>query len=90
MDQWHALAAPDGPQFPWDASSTMVLPPPFFARTKQGLTGNLCDARALLVLGDNVTTDHISPIGRIGASSPAAAWLRTAGVTSLGSYGERQ
>lgn len=90
MDQWHALAAPDGPQFAWDASSTMVLPPPFFARTKQGLTGNLCDARALLVLGDNVTTDHISPIGRIGASSPAAAWLRTAGVTSLGSYGERR
>lgn len=87
---WAALDAPDAEQFPWDPASTMVLAPPFFARPLPGLTGDIHGARALLVLGDNVTTDHISPIGRIAASSPAAAWLRAHGQGNPGSYGERR
>ncbi|WDF75134.1 aconitate hydratase AcnA [Novosphingobium sp. KACC 22771] len=87
---WADLDAPDGPQFPWDPASTMVLPPPFFECAAGGLIGDLHGARALLVLGDNVTTDHISPIGRIAASSPAAAWLRAHGQHNPGSYGEQR
>ena len=88
--EWQALDAPATAQFPWDSASTMMLAPPFFARAAQGMTGDLTGARALLVLGDNVTTDHISPIGRIAATSPAAAWLREAGDPRAGSYGERR
>ncbi|WCT79956.1 aconitate hydratase AcnA [Novosphingobium humi] len=87
---WADLDAPDGLHFPWDPASTMVLRPPFFQSAAQGLTGDLHGARALLVLGDNVTTDHISPIGRIAPSSPAAAWLRAHGQDHPGSYGERR
>lgn len=87
---WEALDAPEADQFPWDPASTMVLAAPFFSRPVRGLTGDLHGARALLVLGDNVTTDHISPIGRIAAASPAAAWLRAHGQDNPGSYGERR
>ena len=87
---WQALQAPATARFPWDTASATILPPPFFASDTAGLTGDLLGARALLVLGDNITTDHISPIGRIAASSPAAGWLAAAGESVLGSYGQRR
>lgn len=89
---WDALAAQTAPRFAWDAASTFIQPPPFFADAPRRLDGDILGARPLLVLGDNVTTDHISPIGRIQPASPAAALLRAAGTAegSFGSYGDRR
>lgn len=87
---WDGLEAAETVRFPWNPASTMMLPPPFFTRPVQAVVQDLPGARPLLVLGDNVTTDHISPIGRIAATSPAAAWLREAGQSSPGSYGQRR
>ncbi len=89
---WASLAAPKGARFPWDAGSSFIQPPPFFAQSSPVMGDDLIDARALLVLGDNVTTDHVSPISRIQATSPAAAYLRSVGVGDgrYGSYGDRR
>ncbi|WP_371432531.1 aconitate hydratase [Novosphingobium sp.] len=91
-EAWRALDAPCTPQFPWDALSAFIQPPPFFDEPRTGLLEDIVDARALLVLGDNVTTDHISPIGRIQPDTPAAAYLRSTGAAegSFGSYGDRR
>jgi aconitate hydratase len=76
-EHWKSMAAPTGDTYAWDAASTYVQKPPFF----DGLTpapGEMTDiagARALAVLGDSVTTDHISPAGSIPASSPAGRYL---------------
>lgn len=89
---WDALAAQSAPRFAWDAASTFIQPPPFFAAAPRRLDGDIVAARPLLVLGDNVTTDHISPIGRILPASPAGRFLRDAGAAAgeLGSYGDRR
>lgn len=90
---WHALEAPTTPQFPWRDGSTFLRQPPFFnTTTVQHDKPDIVDARALLVLGDDVTTDHISPIGRIAPQSPAGRWLleRGVGEHSLGGYGDRR
>lgn len=71
---WSALAAPEGELYPWDRHSTYLRPPPFVdpdARTQLGRYV----AQPLLVLGDDVTTDHISPAGAIAANGDAARWL---------------
>jgi len=91
-EHWKSMAAPTGDTYAWATESTYVQKPPFF----DGLTpepGELTDivgARALAVLGDSVTTDHISPAGSIPASSPAGKYLVEHGVAprdfnSLGS-----
>ncbi|WP_447751449.1 aconitate hydratase AcnA [Sphingopyxis fribergensis] len=77
---WAALDAPDSALFPWDAGSTYLRPPPFVRPdARPALDGAL--ARPLLVLGDDITTDHISPAGAIPAGTPAARYLIERGET---------
>ena len=81
-DRWRALPIPDGDRYAWDPASTYIARPPFF----EGMTlepapvAPIEGARALVVLGDSVTTDHISPAGSIAARSPAGEWLQARGV----------
>ena len=82
-DRWRALPIPAGDRYAWDALSTYIAKPPFF----DGLTAepppvaDIAGARVLAVLGDSVTTDHISPAGSIAPWSPAGTWLQEHGVT---------
>ena len=93
-DRWRALPIPDGDRYAWDPASTYIARPPFF----EGMTrrpaaiDDIVAARALVVLGDSVTTDHISPAGSIAAGAPAGAWLQDNGVMPLefNSYGSRR
>jgi aconitate hydratase len=93
-DRWRALPIPDGDRYAWDPASTYVARPPFF----EGLASDadaardVEGARVLAVLGDSVTTDHISPAGTIPAWSPAGAWLQSRGVepADFNSYGARR
>ena len=93
-ERWRAIAIPAGDRYAWDEVSTYIANPPFFA----GLTAQpapLTDiegARVLALLGDSVTTDHISPAGSIAAWSPAGLWLQEQGVSPLdfNSYGARR
>jgi aconitate hydratase len=71
---WHALAAPETPRFPWNPASTALRRPPFAAVTEGSLLGRY-DAYPLLVLGDDVTTDHISPASAIPPDSEVADFL---------------
>jgi aconitate hydratase len=93
-DRWRALPIPAGNQFAWDPDSTYVARPPFLDRAsiEPAPLADLLNARALAVLGDSVTTDHISPAGSIAPSSPAGQWLQAHGVTPLefNSYGSRR
>jgi aconitate hydratase A / 2-methylisocitrate dehydratase len=93
-DRWRALPVPAGDRYAWDPESTYVALPPFFT----GITAepapltDVVDARALAVLGDSVTTDHISPAGTIARTSPAGEWLVEHGVEprEFNSYGARR
>ena len=92
--RWGALPIPDGDRYAWDARSTYVADPPFFAGTTltPDPVRDIEGARVLAWLGDSVTTDHISPAGSIAAWSPAGAWLQQHGVAPLdfNSYGARR
>ncbi len=72
---WAALSAPTTTRFPWDAASTYLRAPPFVNFGPTTAEAALLCAHPLLVLGDDITTDHISPAGAIPARSDAAAWL---------------
>jgi aconitate hydratase len=72
---WAALAAPDGARFPWDPASTYLRRPPFVGFGPGAESAGTLAAHPLLVLGDDITTDHISPAGAIPRDSDAAAWL---------------
>ena len=93
-DRWRSLPVPTGQQFDWTDDSTYIRNPPFF----EGLTreptppSNIYGARVLAVLGDSVTTDHISPAGSIPADSPAGRYLISKGVAPVdfNSYGARR
>ena len=93
-DRWRALPIPSGDRYAWEPTSTYVALPPFF----EGLTAtppsirDIEGARVLAVLGDSVTTDHISPAGSIAPWSPAGQWLQEHGVAPLefNSYGARR
>ncbi len=93
-DRWRALPVPEGDRYEWDPGSDYIAAPPFFA----GLTpepapiAGISGARVLAVLGDSVTTDHISPAGVIPAWSPAGQWLQEQGVppTEFNSFGARR
>src|SRR4051794_20667376 len=93
-EQWQNLPTPTGSTFEWDADSTYVRKPPYF----EGMSAEPSDvtdiegARVLAVLGDSVTTDHISPAGSIKADSPAGAYLQEHGVErrDFNSYGSRR
>ncbi|XP_063704644.1 cytoplasmic aconitate hydratase-like [Culicoides brevitarsis] len=91
---WQGLQAPSGKLYPWDASSTYIKHPPFFENMTRELpkVSSITNARALLYLGDSVTTDHISPAGSIARNSPAARYLAERGLKprDFNSYGSRR
>ena len=86
---WQAVTGTTGPCYNWP-DSTYIAEPPFMEATDT--MGDIKGARALGIFGDSVTTDHISPAGRIGADTPAAKWLRSKGVAEadFNSYGSRR
>lgn len=93
-ENWNALNAPEGSQYTWDPSSTYIKNPPYFEGMglEPGVLSDIRGARALAVLGDSVTTDHISPAGSIGEESPAGRYLISQGVVKkeFNSYGSRR
>jgi aconitate hydratase len=93
-DRWRSLPVPNGTQFKWDPTSTYVRKPTFFeSLTKQpGPLADIRAARILALLGDFVTTDHISPAGNIAKNSAAAQYLSENGVapSEYNSYGARR
>jgi aconitate hydratase len=91
---WSALDVPEGDLYAWDQQSTYVKNPPYFegmTMTPPGVRP-IAHARALALLGDSITTDHISPAGSIPAASPAGKWLIEQGVKTadFNSYGSRR
>ena len=86
-DRWQRLEVPDGETFAW-GDSTYLQRPPYFDR--QAAPGDLMGARALVRLGDSVTTDHISPAGAIPVDSVAGRYLLDRGVTQLNTYASRR
>ncbi len=91
---WRTLPVPTGDTFAWDDASTYIRKPSFFddiSPTPKPLT-DLVGARALAILGDSVTTDHISPAGNIARNSPAAKYLAERGVppAEYNQYGARR
>lgn len=93
-EAWSAIPQEPGERFPWRADSQFIRPPPFAsgAMALPLLDGDLLGGRILALLGDDVTTDHISPIARIPLDSEAGAWLIGQGETgaSLQSYSARR
>ncbi len=92
---WEALSTPSGLQYPWDDASTYLHNPPYFDLPEPpAATGGVLwkDARCLLLLGDKVSTDHISPAGEIPPETPAGKYLAAHGVaaTDLNTYGARR
>ncbi len=92
--RWKSLDTPTGKTFEWDLQSTYVRKPPYFdemPRNPLPLT-DIANARVLAILGDSVTTDHISPAGNIKADSPAGKYLTHHGVDrkDFNSYGSRR
>jgi aconitate hydratase len=91
---WGAIKTPEGRVYAWDDKSTYVKNPPYFdgMSMQPAPLGDIKGARALAVLGDSVTTDHISPAGNISKSSPAAKYLLSQGVQAVdfNSYGARR
>ena len=77
---WERLPAPVGNRFAWEAASTYFIRPPFFDAPSRSTIADIEKARPLVVLGDSVTTDHISPVGPIPAQSTAATYLTRLGV----------
>ena len=91
---WQALKIPKGRTYLWEGSSTYVRKPPFFTNIPKvpAPLKDLSGARCLVMLGDSVTTDHISPAGNIAKNSPAAKYLVEHGVSpaDFNSYGSRR
>jgi aconitate hydratase len=94
-EQWRALDVPKGDTFAWDPKSTYIRKPSFFDDMTLELPaamGDLHGARILALLGDSITTDHISPAGNIAKDSPAAKYLTEHGVAprDFNQYGARR
>jgi len=93
-EHWKKMSSPTGPIFQWGESSTYVKEPPYFEDfgPKPSALRDVEGARALAVLGDSVTTDHISPAGAIPVDSPAGKYLIAHGVerNDFNSYGARR
>jgi aconitate hydratase len=93
-ERWRALPIPSGDRYIWEDGSTYIAKPPFFDGLgfEPRAVGDIVDARVLAMLGDSVTTDHISPAGSIAPWSPAGTWLQAHGVGPLdfNSYGARR
>ncbi|CAN5579292.1 aconitate hydratase AcnA [soil metagenome] len=92
-EQWQELPVPEGDLYEWDAASTYVQEPPYFLDDQIAPdAGDIVGARVLALLGDSVTTDHISPAGSIARTSPAGQYLIECGVSPMefNSYGSRR
>ncbi len=93
-ESWRAVVTPTDRLYRWEAQSTYIREPTFFAglALKAAVIPRLSSARVLLVLGDSVTTDHISPAGAIPPNSPAGKWLQEHGVAvaDFNTYGSRR
>jgi aconitate hydratase len=93
-ERWRSLPTPTGDTFEWDDASTYVRKPPYFEgmTTSPAAVTDIAGARVLALLGDSVTTDHISPAGSIKADSPAGRYLSDRGIDRLdfNSYGSRR
>jgi aconitate hydratase len=93
-EEWKKLKVPTGDRYAWDAKSTYVKHPPYFEgmQKEPSPIADITDARVLLVLGDSITTDHISPAGSIKKSSPGGKYLIDHGVdvADFNSYGSRR
>ncbi len=92
--QWNAMQCPEGELYRWDPTSTYIQEPPYFREfslTPKPLQ-DVRGARVLVMLGDSVTTDHISPAGDIPVESPAGRYLMERGITKrdFNSYGSRR
>src|SRR3954466_4410423 len=93
-DRWKHLQVPGGDRFAWEADSTYIRNPPFFEHITMETTPvrDITGARVLALLGDSITTDHISPAGSIKKDSPAGKYLMAHGVqpSDFNSYGARR
>jgi len=94
-DRWASIEVTGGDRFSWDPNSTYIKNPPYFegmSREAPEKVSDLSGMRALAVLGDSITTDHISPAGSIKLNSPAGSYLTSHGVTAqmFNSYGSRR
>jgi aconitate hydratase len=93
-EHWKELPSPTGALYEWDPESTYVQEPPFFTDLgpEPGEPTDIAGARVLCLVGDSVTTDHISPAGSIAPASPAGKWLKEQGVEvrDFNSYGSRR
>jgi aconitate hydratase len=93
-ERWRDLPVPAGDRYAWDPTSTYVALPPFFSglSPRPEPMADVVEARALVMVGDSVTTDHISPAGSIARTSPAGEWLIEHGVEprEFNSYGSRR
>ena len=92
--EWQAIGGASGDLYPWNAASTYIQEPPFFQTfgMEPAPIENIQAARVLVMVGDSVTTDHISPAGNIKADSPAGKYLIEHGVApkDFNSYGARR
>ena len=93
-DRWNAIHVPTGPLYEWDKNSTYIQEAPFFKSTNNNeqVESNLKAMHVLLLLGDSITTDHISPVGHIASTSPAGMYLSNRDVSprQFNSYGSRR
>jgi aconitate hydratase len=93
-ERWRSLPTPEGDTFEWDPESTYVRKPPYFdgMQPEPSPVQDIAGARVLALLGDSVTTDHISPAGSIKEDTPAGQYLRGHGVEKrdFNSYGSRR
>ncbi|EPY10713.1 MULTISPECIES: aconitate hydratase AcnA [Paenibacillus] len=93
-ERWNSIPVPEGELYEWDEKSTYIQNPPFFSNLGSDLNdiADIRDAKVLALLGDSVTTDHISPAGNIKVDSPAGQYLIDNGVTrqDFNSYGSRR
>ncbi|RAP28083.1 Aconitate hydratase [Brevibacillus laterosporus] len=93
-ERWNKIDAPTGDLYEWDSKSTYIQEPPFFKNLAKeaGHIGEIKGTRTLALLGDSVTTDHISPAGNITPTSPAGVYLQANGVErkDFNSYGARR
>jgi len=91
-DNWQAIEVSDALTYNWDESSTYIRNPPYFQLDNSRQLEPIAKARILALLGDSITTDHISPAGAIAVDSPAGSYLIKKGVTErdFNSYGSRR
>lgn len=82
--RWASIEYERGDVYPWRTDSTYIVRPPFLRpELRRSVLSDIHGARSLVIVGDSVTTDHISPIGRINSKSPAGEYLRSRGVSEL-------